>query len=156
MEKYNVSDLIPQKAPMQFITAIESIDFDKQTLVARVDVTDKDLMYDSKLGGVPSWISLEYMAQTLACFIGANDLKESSNAKPAVGFILGSRKLSVNIPTYMANQSYYVQVTSSFCDKNIANFDCQIYNQENNLVAFGVLNVFRPDDIQQFMDERNE
>lgn len=156
MEKYNVSDLIPQKAPMQFITAIESIDFDKQTLVARVDVSDKDLMYDSKLGGVPSWISLEYMAQTIACFIGAEDLQESSNATPSVGFILGSRKLSVNIPMYLVNQSYYIHVSSSFCDKNIANFDCQIYNQEKNLVACGVLNVFRPDDIQQFMEERNE
>lgn len=156
MGKYNISDLIPQRPPMQFITDIESFDLSTNTLIARIDVCDKDLLYDANIGGIPSWISLEYMAQAIACFIGISDLNESPTSKPAVGFILGSRKLSVNIQTYLVNQSYFVHVSSSFCDKNIANFECQIYNQENNLVASGVLNVFRPDDIQQFMDNRHE
>lgn len=156
MEKYTISDLIPQRPPMQLITAIESLDLEKQTLVARVDVTTGDLMYDAALGGVPSWVSLEYMAQAIACFIGANDLASAPDAEPVIGFVLGSRKLSVNIPAYLAGQSYYIDIVSSFCDKNIANFECQIYNQDKQVVASGAVNVFRPDDIHKFMDERHE
>ena len=69
---------------------------------------------------------------------------------------MGSRRLSVHIPTYILGQSYFIHVTSIFRDKNIANFDCQIYNPSGDLVANGTLNVFRPDDIKQFMDEKNE
>ena len=156
MEKYTISDLIPQRPPMQLITAIESIDLEKQTLLARVDVTTDDLMYDAALGGVPSWVTLEYMAQAIGCFIGANDLATAPDTKPVVGFVLGSRKLSVDIPVYLAGQSYYIDIVSSFCDKNIANFECQIYNSDKQLVASGAVNVFRPDDIQKFMDERND
>lgn len=156
MQKYNISDLLPHRPPMQLITDIESVDFDAQKLIARVDITTNDLMYDENIGGVPSWISLEYMAQAIGCFIGAADRAKDPNSVPGVGFVLGSRRLSVNIPAYIAGQSYFVHVCGLFCDKNIANFDCEIYNSENNLVASGAINVFRPDDIQQFMDERNE
>lgn len=156
MQKYNISDLLPHRPPMQLITAIESVDFDAQKLVARVDITTDDLMYDENIGGVPSWISLEYMAQAIGCFIGAADRAKDPNSVPGVGFVLGSRRLSVNIPAYIAGQSYFVHVSGLFCDKNIANFDCKIYNSENNPVASGAINVFRPDDIQQFMDERDE
>lgn len=156
MEQYNIPDLLPHRPPMQLITAVESVDFDTQTLIARVDITPDDLMYDENTGGVPSWISLEYMAQAIGCFIGAADRLENPNSKPAVGFVLGSRKMTVNIPTYLADQSYFVHVASAFCDKNIANFDCKIYNADNDLVASGAINVFRPDDIKQFMEMRNE
>ncbi|MBO4582683.1 MAG: hypothetical protein J5714_01315 [Alphaproteobacteria bacterium] len=156
MENYNISDLLPHRPPMQLITAVESVDFDAKTLVARVDVTKNDLIYDERIDGIPSWISLEYMAQAVGCFIGAADRRCDPLSVPAVGFVLGSRKLSVNIPTYLTGQSYFVHVKSVFYDKNIANFDCQIYNSDNELVATGAINVFRPDDIKQFMDAQNE
>ena len=135
---------------------MQSVDLENQTLIARVDITAQDLMYDSELGGVPSWISLEYMAQAVGCFIGAADRRRDPLSVPAVGFVLGSRKLSAKIPTYLVNQSYFVHVKSVFNDKNIANFDCQIYNSDNELVAMGAIYVFRPDDIKQFMDAQDE
>lgn len=156
MKDYNISDLLPHRPPMQLITAVDSVDFDAQKLVARVDITPDDLMYDDTIGGVPSWISLEYMAQAIGCFIGAADLERDPNSVPAVGFVLGSRKLSVDIPTYQGGQSYFIHVVALFMDKNIANFECQIYNSDNELVASGAINVFRPDDIKQFMDMRDE
>ncbi|MBO4745564.1 MAG: hypothetical protein J5613_00645 [Alphaproteobacteria bacterium] len=156
MKDYNISDLLPHRPPMQLITAVESVDFDAQKLVARVDITRDDIMFDENIGGVPSWISLEYMAQAIGCFIGAADREQNPDSVPVVGFVLGSRKLSVDIPTYLVDQSYFVHVTALFFDKNIANFDCQIYNSNNQLVASGAINVFRPDDIKQFMETRNE
>ncbi|MFQ6703613.1 MAG: hypothetical protein ACLRFP_00845 [Alphaproteobacteria bacterium] len=43
-----------------------------------------------------------------------------------------------------------------FCDQNIASFDCKIVDEDNNVVAAGALNAFRPDDIKQFMESNNE
>lgn len=156
MVEYNISDLLPQRPPMQFITAIESVDFDTGKLIARVDITHDDLLYMADINGVPSWAALEYMAQSIGCFIGALDRKNNPNGAPAVGFVLGSRKLSVKVPTFNVDESYYVHVSASFCDTNIASFECAVYDKNNNVVADGALNVYRPDDIKKFMEEIHE
>ena len=156
MGKYDLTKLIPQRAPMIFLSDIEDFDYENQTLVARVDIRDTDLLFDKNLGGIPSWACLEFMAQSVAAFVGLGDLHNNPEAKPAVGFVLGSRKISVSAPVYLAGHSYFVHVKSLFCDQNIASFDCQILDENNNVVAAGALNAFRPDDIKKFMENRNE
>ena len=141
---------------MIFLSDVEEFDYEKQTLVARVDVRDTDIMFDKNLGGIPSWASLEFMAQSIACCVGLNDLHNNPNAAPAVGFILGSRKISVSKPVYLVDHSYFVHVKSLFCDQNIASFDCQVVDEDNNIIASGALNAFRPDDITKFMESNNE
>ena len=156
MAKYDLTKLIPQRVPMIFLSDIEEFDYENQTLIARVDVRDTDIMFDKNLGGIPSWASLEFMAQSIASFVGLSDLHNNPDAAPAVGFVLGSRKLSVLKPVYLLNRSYFVHVKSLFCDQNIASFDCQIVDEDNNIMASGALNAFRPDDINQFMESNNE
>lgn len=153
---FNPIDLIPQKAPMAFITAIESVDFDEQKMVTRVDVQNTDLMFQKNINGVPSCAALEYMAQSIACYIGAQDIHLTGETKAVAGFIMGSRDLHVMISKFDLNQSYYISVQSLFCDNNIASFECEIYDSNKKLVANGNLNAFRPDDINNFMGDENE
>lgn len=153
---FNPIDLIPQKAPMAFITAIESVDFDKQKMLTRVDVSDTDLMFQKNINGVPSCAALEYMAQSIACYIGAQDIHLTGETKAVAGFIMGSRDLHIMIPKFDVNHSYYISVRSLFCDNNIASFECEIYDSNKKLVANGNLNAFRPDDINNFMGDENE
>ncbi|MBR3148321.1 MAG: hypothetical protein IKF41_03195 [Alphaproteobacteria bacterium] len=141
---------------MIFLSDVEEFDYENQTLVTRVDVKDTDLLFDKNLGGIPSWASLEFMAQSIACCVGLSDLHKNPSATPAVGFVLGSRKISVLKPVYLAGHSYFIHVKSMFCDQNIASFDCNIVDEDNNVIATGALNAFRPDDIKQFMETKNE
>ena len=146
-------DLLPQKAPMAFITAIEAVDFDNQKMITRVDVKDTDLLFQKNINGVPSCAALEYMAQSIACYIGAQDIHITGQTKAAAGFIMGSRDLHITISKFNVNESYYVNVQSLFCDNTIASFECVIYDSKNNVVAKANLNAFRPDDINDFMGE---
>ncbi len=146
-------DLLPQKAPMAFITAIEAVDFDNQKMITRVDVKDTDLFFQKNINGVPSCAALEYMAQSVACYIGAQDIHITGQTKAAAGFIMGSRDLHIMISKFNVNESYYVNVKSLFCDNTIASFECVIYDSKNNVVAKANLNAFRPDDINDFMGE---
>lgn len=152
----NPIDLIPQKSPMAFITAIESVDFDAQKMVTRVEIQETDLMFQKNINGVPSVAALEYMAQSIACYIGAQDINLTGETKAVAGFIMGSRDLHIMIPKFDVNQNYYVRVQSLFCDNNIASFECEIYDTNKTLVANGNLNAFRPDDINNFMGAKNE
>ena len=151
--KFEPIDLLPQKAPMAFITAIEAVDFDNQKMITRVDVKDTDLLFQKNINGVPSCSALEYMAQSIACYIGAQDIHITGQTKAAAGFIMGSRDLHIMIPKFNVNESYFVHVKSLFCDNTIASFECVIYDSNNNIVANANLNAFRPDDINDFMGE---
>ena len=154
MNNYDLTKLVPQRVPMLFLSGVQDFDFDNQTLVTRVDITENDLLYNQSLGGVPSCATLEFMAQSIACCVGLNDLHKNPTQKPVIGFVLGSRKISVYNDVYFVNHSYFVHVKSMFCDDNIASFDCQIFDENNNLVANGALNAFRPDDIKTFMEQQ--
>lgn len=154
--EYDVTKILPQQPPMQFITAIESADFDNETLVARVDVRDTDLLFQKNINGVATTAALEYMAQAIACYIGTEEIHKTGVTKAAAGFILGSRDLHICAPVFNINESYYINVKSVFCDSNMAAFECNIFDSKNNLMASATLNAFRPDDITTFMGVNNE
>ena len=80
----------------------------------------------------------------------------TGETKAVAGFIMGSRDLHIMIPKFDVNQNYYVHVQSLFCDNNLASFECEIYDSKNKIVATGNLNAFRPDDINDFMENGNE
>ena len=146
-------DLLPQKAPMAFITAIEAVDFDNQKMITRVDVKNTDLLFQKNINGVPSCAALEYMAQSIACYIGAQDIHITGQTKAAAGFIMGSRDLHIMTSKFNVNESYFVHVKSLFCDNTIASVEGVIYDSNDNVVANANLNAFRPDDINDFMGE---
>ena len=152
---YNPSDLLPQKPPMEFISAIESFDIQTQCLTARVDIKDTDLLFQKDINGVPGSVSLEYMAQSIACFIGCKDICITGRTKAAAGFILGSRDLHIMTNVYRAGESYYICVQSLFCDDNMASFECEITDKNGSVIATGNVNAFRPDDLQTFMQRGN-
>ena len=152
---YNPSDLLPQKPPMEFISAIESFDMQTQELTARVDVSENDLLFQKDINGVQSTASLEYMAQSIACFIGCQDIHLKGATKANAGFIMGSRDLHMMAPVYNVGESYYIHVKSLFCDDNIASFECEITASNGTVMATGNVNAFRPDDLQNFMQGGN-
>ena len=96
------------------------------------------------------------MAQSIACYIGAQDIYMTGKTKAVAGFIMGSRDLHFMLDGFHVGKSYYVHVQSLFCDNNIASFQCEIYDMNNVLVANGNLNAFRPDDLNNFMENGNE
>ena len=96
------------------------------------------------------------MAQSIACYIGAQDIHDTGKTKAVAGFIMGSRDLHFMISKFNVNESYCVHVQSLFCDNNIASFECKIYDANNTFVATGNLNAFRPDDLNNFMENGNE
>jgi len=149
MPEYNVSQLLPHEPPMIFIKDVEKIDLKEGKLTAKVVIQPTDIMYQESLGGVPSYAALEYMAQAIGCFVGYNDLEK--NKKPGIGFVLGSRKLSVYEPVFLNNEVYLLDISMVFCDESLASFDCVMY-KDKKTVAEATINAYRPDNIKEFME----
>ena len=150
MQNEQVEQLLPHSPPMVFISDIENVDLEAGTLRAKISIKPTDIMYQESLKGVPSCAAIEYMAQAIGCFVGYSDQLKGIN-EPSIGFVLGTRKLSVFIPVFAVNETYYIDIKIAFCDESIASFDCIIY-KDDKIVAEATLNAFRPTDIKEFME----
>ena len=150
---YSIPDLIPHKEPMIFIERVESADLEKGKLVAKIDTSKNNIMYQKNIEGVASYTSLEYMAQAIGCFVGIYDKSKNPDQEPGIGFVLGSRNMKIHYPVLKEKDQNFIRIQELFCDNSIASFECIIYNQKDDVISEAIVNVYRPDNITNFMKE---
>lgn len=92
--------------------------------------------------GVPAYVGLEYMAQTIAAFDGVQRLE--TGADPSIGFLLGTRRYKSKVGYFAEGQRLKVRAKVAFSDAGMASFECIICSGEDELVSAS-LNVYRPE-----------
>ena len=114
------------------------------TVDAWVDVSDASPFCEAGLGGVPGCVALEYMAQTMALCVGF--LRRSKGLPPKMGFVLGSRKLTVNIPFFKSGERYFTRAVCTYQDESFGSFDCTVRDSSDSVVASAQMTAFQPED----------
>lgn len=135
--------LLPQADPMILLSGYEPPK-DERIVDAWVDVTPSSPFYEVDIRGVPGCVALEYMAQTMALCVGF--LRRRSGLKPKIGFVLGSRKLTVSVPCFKSGERYRVRAECTYQDDSFGSFDCTISDSADATVAFAQMTAFQPDD----------
>ena len=140
-----IDELLPQSAPMVLLSGYEEppADAEPNAVEAFVDVTPHSPFFDAALGGVPSCVALEYMAQAMALCIGL--LRRRTGLAPKVGFVLGSRRLELKAPAFAVGSRYRVRAACTFQDEAFGSFDCEVRDVAGAVVARGTLTAFQPD-----------
>lgn len=91
--------------------------------------------------GVPGWIALEYMAQTVGLIAGMDSLEKGAGVP--VGFLLGTRKLTCDVPWFAAGDQLEIRAEESLVDVNgLAAYNCNVSCSDVEL-ARGRLTVYR-------------
>ena len=152
MMQFSLEDLLPHRPPMVLIDEVESFDFEKKRLVARVTITEKQLFYTA--GGVPNWVAIEYMAQAAAALVGYHDKHLAPDLPVRPGLMLGTRKLDLKLARFEAGKTYRIVAENVFNDADAASFACRIEDEAGETVATANLNAYRPPDMEQFMKEQ--
>ena len=146
--------LLPQRPPMVLIDGVESFDDAGHSLVAFIKITPDSPFF--VLGsGVPSWVAIEYMAQAAAALVGRFDQLTAPGAPPRPGFLLGTRKLSLEIERFEEGATYHIFAGESFSDGDAAAFECRISDSSGRVVASAILNAFRPQNLAEFLEQHN-
>jgi predicted hotdog family 3-hydroxylacyl-ACP dehydratase len=98
----------------------------------------EDAMFCRPGKGVPSWVGIEYMAQTVALYAGA----ESRRASEAIhiGMLLGTRRYTVNVSWFRVGLMLRIRGTRVWQDERMAVFNCIIDADER--LAEAQLNVY--------------
>ena len=132
-----VAELVPHGDGMMLLDALVSSTDD--CTVAKVVVTRESEFAGPD--GVPAYIGLEYMAQTVAARVGFE--ARQNGEPPPIGFLLGTRSYTCTQHTFPFGSELAVRVRPLLVDAGFGSFECTI--ELGDIVASAVLNTYRPD-----------
>ncbi len=134
-----IERLVPHRAPMLLIDRIVEAAEDTVTAEARVDPHCVFAVGDK---GVPSYVGLEMMAQTVCAYDGLRRFEEG--LPPPLGFLLGCRRYTVRRPYLAPGAVLTITARMLLHDGDMASFECSIRDDDTTNFAEGSLNVYRP------------
>tara|TARA_R110002110_G_C13412449_1_gene713734 strand:+ start:1235 stop:1714 length:480 start_codon:yes stop_codon:yes gene_type:complete len=134
-----VEDLVRHRGQMLLIDRL--VETSPSHAIGEVAITSESTFFRTGRG-VPAYVGLEYMAQTVAAFDGARRLQ--SGEPPAIGFLLGTRRYASKVKYFLAETLLSVHVSMVFSEGGMASFECVISSFGEELVTAS-LNVYRPE-----------
>ena len=145
--KVPVERLLPHAGDMVLLDHV--LDYGEDFAISQVKVIPTSRFYESKLHGIHASIGLEWMAQTIAVVAGIHALQ---NEQPVqVGFLLGTRRYAPSKQIFENQSEYVVRAKQLYHEDNgLGAFECSISEGEQ-LIAESKLNVFAPDNADQFL-----
>jgi len=133
-----VRELLPHEPPMVLLD--RAVLFDETTLRAEIDVHG-DAMFCGELG-IPAWVGIEYMAQSVAAHAGFE--ARLRGKPPMIGYLLGTRNYQCKVPYFPPGTTLCVGIESLFVELGLGAFACRIELDE--VVATATINVYQPPD----------
>ncbi len=144
IENYSVSELVPHSGQMSLLSDI--IDAGDGWIQSRVTISRTSMFVGPD--GVPAWVGLEYLAQTVAAYAGL--LERQQGGLPKVGFLLGTRKYECSQPVFAIGEVLNLKVELEFQgDNGLASYFCQLKGQRVEASAW--INVFQPEDTAAYI-----
>ncbi|GHV76888.1 thioester dehydrase [Spirochaetia bacterium] len=149
IERDELSTLLPHKGKMFLLTRLVSYDIAAQqrSLRSEYDITGECLFYDPALGGVPAWVSFEFMAQSIAVLSGLTGREKGEPPKP--GFILSVSNMEIMIPVLRAGTTACIQVQEDCRVESVFTFDC-VVSLNGTTAAQAKLTIMEADDMSVF------
>lgn len=102
---------------------------------------DSSCIFTDKEGQVPGYVALEYMAQTIGAHAGL--IAHAQGEKIRVGFVLGSRRLTINV-SHLPQGTLRIRARKLWMDEKMGMFECEMVDESGKVLAKGGLNVYQP------------
>ena len=142
---FDIREVVPHSGIMSLLD--EVVAHDDQSLCAQVAI-NKDCLF-AEARGVPAWVGIEYMAQTIAAYSGV--IARSAGQSVSVGFLVGTRKYTCNQPFFPLGQTLKVSVHEELRgDNGLGVFRCKITS--DTIDANASLSVFQPKNLDEFLN----
>jgi predicted hotdog family 3-hydroxylacyl-ACP dehydratase len=102
--------------------------------------------------GVPAFVGIEYMAQSVAAHGGYQSYQAGDPI--SVGLLLGTRRLDTYCQLFPVGQTLRIKVTHIWGKHELMRFSCTITDAATEqLLQQAELNVFKPSALQSYLEE---
>ena len=134
-----IEHFVPHRGTMSLLSRLVAVDAEQA--LAEVDITHGSQFAQDQ--GVPAWVGIEYMAQTIAAWSGAR--ARSAGGEPAIGFLLGSRRYQAEVPVFAVGQTLRIHTRCELIgESGLGQFACRIEDVMGALLAEAMVSVFEP------------
>jgi predicted hotdog family 3-hydroxylacyl-ACP dehydratase len=137
----SIDELVPHTGAMRLIDRVVA---SAETAARAETVIRAESLFFRPGEGVPAYVGLELMAQTISAFDGLR--RRRQGLPPAIGFLLGCRRYETTRPLFRDGERLTIEAKSLLDEGGMASFDCVIADETGAAVASGVINVYRPAD----------
>lgn len=131
-----ISELLPHGPEMTLLDRL--VEYSPQRSVATVTIRSDSPF--AERDGVPAWVGVEYMAQTIAAHAGYE--ARLRGEPPAIGFLLGTRSYVSEVGAFPLGSTLTISVEPVVTESRLGAFQCAI--ECDGVVATAVVNTYRP------------
>jgi predicted hotdog family 3-hydroxylacyl-ACP dehydratase len=131
-----VAELLPHGPKMILIDRL--VAYDAKQSVAAAAVRRSSKFFDET--GVPAWVGIEYMAQTVAAHAGFEARLRGS--PPTIGFLLGTRSYECRVAEFPLGADLRIIVEPLFTETGLGSFSCAI--EHEGVLAHAVISTYQP------------
>lgn len=135
----NSIEFIPHEQPMVFVDVLTELG--ENFACAELQIRPELMFCDEQ--GLPTWASIELMAQTVSLFAGAKS--QSVGKKTKIGFLLGTRKLNLPIAYFALGKTIKIRAEQQYLHEGLGQFSCQI--EYGEYIISAMLSVYEPENI---------
>ena len=132
-----IGELLPHGPEMTLIDRL--VEYSPQRAVATVTI-ERDSPFFAAPDGVPAWVGIEYMAQTIAAHAGYE--ARLRGEPPAIGFLLGTRVYRSELAEFLLGSKLTITVEPLVAEGGFGAFQCAIAT--DRVVATAVVNTYQP------------
>lgn len=152
LKDISISDLLPHQPPMVLIEKIESFDLQKMQCTCSLVIKESSCFYVAGQG-VPAYVGVEYMAQTVGVLSGLKQRNQGS-APIQLGFLLGFDLQELTCDEFALGTSLHISISHEWGEQNIMQVSGLIRNATTqDILATGYMNVFSPENPDLFLQE---
>ncbi|WP_434358608.1 hotdog family protein [Parasalinivibrio latis] len=144
-----LDELLPHEAPMILLDSL--VDVGDFHVHCQVTPEPSSLFFDNAINGIPGWVGIELMAQSVAAWSGYQARKKDKS--PPIGFLLGSRRYTSDCPFFTSGKRLDIHAKHVMESNGMAVFSCTIEHNSETL-ATAQLNAYVPTEekLQQMLE----
>jgi predicted hotdog family 3-hydroxylacyl-ACP dehydratase len=135
--RWLLEELVPHAHPMILIDEI--IDSDDRNFTATVRITEDCRFFESSRG-VPTYVGIEYIAQTVSALIGLRAKQSGGNVQP--GYLLGARKFSTSRSYFVLGSELSIRIVDEFESGQLGRYSGEITEGRGDAIVETSITVY--------------
>ncbi|MDR2631959.1 MAG: 3-hydroxylacyl-ACP dehydratase [Spirochaetaceae bacterium] len=128
IEGEELRSLISHRGKMILLSRIKTYNKTQRSLSAEYAISPGCLFYDPELGGIPSWVGIECMAQSISALFGI--ISRDEGEKPRPGFILSISNLELRVPFLSSGTVLRTFVREDYRLNTVLTYACEMSGQD--------------------------
>jgi predicted hotdog family 3-hydroxylacyl-ACP dehydratase len=136
-EGWVLEELLPHEHPMILIDAISEPEPGGLSATVRIS---EDCPFFEAPRGVPSYVGIEYIAQTVAALAGLKAKWAGRDVE--IGFLLGTRRLQATSPYFPLGSKLSIRVDSEFESSDLAKYRGTVCDESGQTIVGTAVNVY--------------